>query len=288
MGNDYFYEEQSDQFTFYRVPKVLVAEKRYSSMPSDAKLLYGLLLDRMSLSAKNSWLDGQGRIFIYYKIESIERDMGCRAQKAVKLLKILEEYDLIERTKQGQGKPTKIYVKNFIRLRKSLFKDDENQNSGIVNIKSQDFRKSSCSNTELINTEISDTNLFLSADADWEERESYSEYFKEQLGIEALKQGFPFDREIIDGILELILDVVCSKKKTIRMAGEDKSINIVKSRFMKLDSSHIEYVISSMKENTTKVCNIRQYLLAALYNAPVTIGSYYQALVNNDMATGKI
>lgn len=68
MGNDYFYEEQSDQFTFYRVPKVLVAEKRYSSMPSDAKLLYGLLLDRMSLSAKNSWLDGQGRIFIYYKI----------------------------------------------------------------------------------------------------------------------------------------------------------------------------------------------------------------------------
>ena len=113
MGNDYFYEEQSDQFTFYRVPKVLVAEKRYSSMPSDAKLLYGLLLDRMSLSAKNSWLDGQGRIFIYYKIEKIMEDVKCSNKTALNIIGELEEVGLIEKYRQGLGRPNKIYVKDF-------------------------------------------------------------------------------------------------------------------------------------------------------------------------------
>lgn len=88
--------------------------------------------------------------------------------------------------------------------------------------------------------------------------------------------------------MELILDVVCSKKETVRIAGEDMPINIVKCRFMKLNFSHIVYVINCMKENTTKVRSIKQYLLTALYNAPITIGSYYQALVNNDMASGKV
>ena len=106
--------------------------------------------------------------------------------------------------------------------------------------------------------------------------------------MEYLKNDNPYDGEIIDGIMELILDTVCSHKKTIRIAGEEKSANVVKSRFMKLESSHIQYVMACMKENTTKVRSIRQYLLAALYNAPITIASYYQSLVNNDMATGKI
>lgn len=113
-----------------------------------------------------------------------------------------------------------------------------------------------------------------------------SNYFA--LTIKWLKEQNPFDCGLIDEILELIVDTVCTTSQTIRISGDDKPANIVKSKFMKLDSSHIQFVLSCMKENTTKVRSIKAYLLAALYNAPLTISNYYQSLVNNDMATGKI
>ena len=116
----------------------------------------------------------------------------------------------------------------------------------------------------------------------------YEKNFMEQLNIEALKQDNPYDREMIDGIMELILDVVCSKRKTICIAGDVKSVNVVKGRFMKLNMEHIRYVMNCMQENTTKIRSIKQYMLAALYNAPATIDSYYRAEVNHDMAEGKI
>ena len=128
-------------------------------------------------------------------------------------------------------------------------------------------------------------NPILSAD---EDRMGYEKYFMEQLNIEALKQDYPYDREMIDGIMELILDVVCSKRKTICIAGDVKSVNVVKGRFMKLNMVHIRYVMNCMQENTTKIRSIKQYMLAALYNAPATIDSYYRAEVNHDMAEGKI
>lgn len=125
----------------------------------------------------------------------------------------------------------------------------------------------------------------LSAD---EDRMGYEKYFMEQLNIEALKQDYPYDREMIDGIMELILDVVCSKRKIICIAGDVKSVNVVKGRFMKLNMEHVRYVMNCMQENTTKIRSIKQYMLAALYNAPATIDSYYRAEVNHDMAEGKI
>lgn len=104
----------------------------------------------------------------------------------------------------------------------------------------------------------------------------------------ALYHDNPYDRESITEIMELILDTVCSKRKTIRIAGDDKPLEVVKSRFMKLDYSHISYVLSCLKENSTQVRNIKQYLLAALYNAPLTISNYYQAMYNNDHANGLV
>lgn len=94
--------------------------------------------------------------------------------------------------------------------------------------------------------------------------------------------------KVLREIMELILDTVCSKRKTIRIAGDDKPLEVVKSRFMKLDYSHISYVLSCLKENSTQVRNIKQYLLAALYNAPLTISNYYQAMYNNDHANGLV
>lgn len=121
-----------------------------------------------------------------------------------------------------------------------------------------------------------------------DERNQYRNYFLKSLDIESLKERYPYSREHIDEILEIILDVVCSNRKQIRIAGDDKPVQVVKSQFMKLDYSHIEFVLNCMKENTTQIKNMKQYILAVLYNATITINNYYSSLVQHDMATGKI
>ena len=117
-------------------------------------------------------------------------------------------------------------------------------------------------------------------------REIYREIILENIEYRHLVQNNQIDRERLDELVELIVDTVCSARKTIRIAGDDYPAEVVKSRFMKLGSSHIEYVLSSMQENTTYVRNIKKYLLAALYNAPSTISSYYTSLVNHDLYGG--
>ena len=113
---NYYYGTEADQYSFYRVPKTLLTDSRYKGVSIEAKVLYGLLLDRMGLSAKNGWYDEQGRVFIYYTLDEIQEDLNCAHGKAVKLLSELDTgngFGLIERIKQGQGRPTKIYVKRF-------------------------------------------------------------------------------------------------------------------------------------------------------------------------------
>ena len=114
-------------------------------------------------------------------------------------------------------------------------------------------------------------------------RESYRELILENIEYDFWKNSDRVDHEMLDEITELIVDTVCSARKTIRIAGDDYPAEVVKSRFLKLNSSHIEYVLDRMRENTTYVRNIKKYLLAALYNAPVTINSYYSSLVQHDM-----
>ena len=118
-------------------------------------------------------------------------------------------------------------------------------------------------------------------------RKIYQEIILDNIEYRHLIQNNQIDRERLDELVELIVDTVCSARKTIRIAGDDYPAEVVKSRFMKLDSSHIEYVLSSMQENTTYVRNIKKYLLAALYNAPSTISSYYTSLVNHDLYGGE-
>lgn len=289
MDYDYFYEEESEQFAFYRIPKVLFTDERFRRISTSAKVLYGLLLDRVSLSAKNRWVDEQGRIYIYYTLESIQADPLCANEKATKLLKELERYGLIERTVQGLCKPTRIYVKNFIRSRKTGLRTHENRESGITNSVSLESRKSNGSNTEKNKTEYSDTDLISSEDENrMDERQAYREYFMDALAIDLMKERYPYDSDAIDEILELILDTVCTSRRTIGIAGEQRPTEVVKSRFMKLDSSHLEFVLKGLSENTTLVRNMKQYLLAALYNAPLTINNYYKSLVHHDMAEGNI
>ena len=289
MVFDYFYEEQSESYSFYRIPKMLFTEEIFEALSTDAKVLYGLLLDRISLSRENGWLDAAGRVYVYYTIKSVKKSMRCANTKACGLLRELDEFGLIERKKQGLGKPTIIYVKDFTRFRKAELLGSDKQNSVILHTGTLDNRKSETNKTEKNNTESNKTNPILSgADKDMDERTSYRNYLNSQLDMEIMYERYPYDRETLDAIMDLMLDVVCSKRRTIRIAGDDKPVNVVKSQFLKINSMHLEYVMDCMKKNPAKVRNIKQYLLAAIYNAPLTMQSYYQAWVNNDMAEGRI
>lgn len=286
MNFDYFYGEQSDQFSFYRIPKVFYTDKRFRSLSKDARVLYGILLDRVSLSARNRWFDEAGRVYIICTLQSVMQMLGITDKTATKLFVELENFGLIERKRQGQGKPIIIYVKNFIDsdfLRVQSQKDSESEIGIITSQGSENLRGNKTNNN---NTDFNNTDFILSERE--EERRDYETYFMDQLQIKWLKEQYPYERDEIDEIFNLIVDTVCTTAQTIRISGDDKPASVVKSRFMKLDSGHIQFVLSCLKENTTRVRSIKSYLLATLYNAPLTISNYYQALVNSDMAEGLI
>ena len=120
-----------------------------------------------------------------------------------------------------------------------------------------------------------------------QERENYRELILENIEYDYLCRDDRLDRDMLNELVELMVDTVCSRRETIRIAGDDYPAEVVKSRFLKLNSSHIEYVLDCMRENTTKIRNIKQYLRAVLFNAPSTIDSYYTALVNHDLYGGE-
>ena len=116
LNLDYYYGTEADQYSFYRIPKTLLTDPRYKSVSIEAKVLYDLLLDLMGLSVKNGWMDSDRRVYIYFTQEDAMNLMSCGKDKATKLFRKLDKdgIGLIERKKQGQGRPTRIYVKNFI------------------------------------------------------------------------------------------------------------------------------------------------------------------------------
>ncbi len=287
MARGYFYRGQSEQFIFYRTPKVLYTEPEYESLSIPAKALYGILLDRESLSDKSGWVDDYGRIYVYMTNKSICNAMHISDKTATKLLVELEKIDLIQRVRQGQGRPTRIYVKNFMDTERLRFLNRKDSDSGYGDNPCLGSENVRSNNTDRINTEYKDTYLISSEDEKrTDERFRYRRYFMEKLDINTMRGRYPHDNEVIDEILELILDTVCSTRQKIGIAGEQRPIDIVKNRFMKLDSSHLEFVLQGMSDNTTLIRNMKQYLLAALYNAPLTINNYYKSLVKHDMAPG--
>ena len=308
MVFDYFYVEQSESYSFYRIPKLLFTEGMFEELSTEAKVLYGLLIDRIGLSRSHGWKDEAGHVYVYYSMDSVMRALRVGKNKACRLLRELENFGLIERRKQGFCKPARIFVKNFIQSPKQGIQSPQIGEYGITETGNVESPKQGTNNTEHIKTEMSKTDPILSGmavenfkediflspkekpdtDKDMDERNAYREYLFDRLDMEILYERFPYDRESVDAILELMLDVICSKRKHIRIAGDDKPVSVVKTQFLKLDFLHIEYVMECLKKSGSKVRNIKQYLLAALYNAPLTIQSYYQASVNHDMVTGRI
>ena len=296
MLHDYFYGEQANLFSFYRLPKVLFTDRTFQKVSIEAKVLYGLLLDRMGLSIKNGWMDENSRVYIIFTTEEIMDALYCADNKATKLLKELESCGLIERKRRGLGKPSLIYVKNFISdPSESRIQSRENHDSGAVKTATLESLKSRGINTNQINTDSIETDPFLSGETGEgagtesegkDDRTQYQEYFVQQLNFDVLIASHPDDEDMLRELLELLVDTVCSKRRLIRIAGDDKPAEVVKAQLMKLNSDHLRFVLMCLKENTSQVRNIRQYLLATLYNAPMTMSNYYTARVQHDFKTG--
>ena len=283
--HDYFYGSQSDQFTFYRVPTLLFTDDQYKTLSSEAKILYGILLKRMELSARNGWFDEEGRVYIIFTIDEVMEMLNCKNQKAIKLLDELgEQYGLIDRKRQGLGKPNRIYVKNFIDSEaedsRSHFRKCENHTSVDVKNTFQEVSESHSSNTDDSHREMSETDHIYQGSDEMGLHRSLEQYFKEIIEYDALIMDYPREKETIDGIVDLLTDACATRKETIRIAGEDRPKEIVRSRLMKLNGLCIRYVLLCLKQNSSNVKNMKQYLLASLYNAPATINPYYRTKVN--------
>ena len=289
IEHDYFYGGEAEQFAFYRIPRQLFTDDRYRFISTEAKILYGLILDRMDLSIKNGWYDKNGRVYIYFTLDSIQEKTGhCRA----KVTKMLNELDkktgLIERVRQGQGKPTRIYVKKFTaQVGKTDFLKSKKQTSRLPKNRSQEVGKIDSNHTEINKTEYNHTeyqSIYPEKPAEMDMMDkinAYRDLVLENLEYDILVQQY--GRERMDEIVDIIMDTISTKRPHIRIGGDEYPLEVVKSRLLKLDSSHIAYVFDCVDKNTTKVYNIRAYLLTALYNAPSTIDHYYTTLVNHDL-----
>lgn len=309
--SEYFYGDEAEQFIYFRIPRQLITDPRFKHLSTDAKLLYGMLLDRMSLSVKNGWYDEDGRVYIYYTVEEICGDMNCGRDKAMKMLADLDTkkgVGLIRRVRQGQGKPTKLYVKRFTTgavpsqpappeqppftpfsgvdfsgVQKSISPTSASRESRRVGVEKTDPNYTNQNQTDFSYPDPSIYPPSPPAGGGSEmERYEQREQIKANIDYDYLSRQCPYDD--VESLLELIVDVVSSTASTIRIGKEVLPAETVKRRFLQLDSSHIEYVIDSLKQTTTKINNIRAYLLTALYNAPVTIGPYYSAAVRHDFS----
>lgn len=346
MKFDYYYGSQADQFSFIRIPKAMLTEKTFSSLSLQAKMLYGILLDRMGLSMKNGWFDSENKVYIIYQIAEIQEDLGFSKKKAIEYLAELESFGLVEKKRRGLGLPSILYVKSFLVQRECSNTEDnkeietsrgsekgtssgfeivtsttENekaaskikQNSVVNSInesrggalgtsRSVDFDTSRSvekgtsrgsewtpqevselepliNNTKENNLEESNnkSNHIISAekqsaamgyDCDMiSEMDAYEEIIKENISFEDLLVAYPYERETIEGIKQLILETVLNKNESMVIASNTYPVVLVKSKFLKLNYSHIEYVMDCFKSNTSKVKNIKKYLLAALFNA---------------------
>lgn len=292
---NYYYGKESEQFSFFRIPKLLFTDEAFKDLSSDAKVLYGILLDRMSLSMKNNWIDEENKVYIIFTIEEIANIMCCATQKATKILQELDDkkgIGLVEKKRLGLGKPNILYVKNFIiqetkeqtdvqeettnqELLQSQNQNDENHNSGNVIFTKQELLKSQCNKTnynktEYSNTEYNNTTPISPSKDRVMEMEGIEKILKHQIEYPVLIEEQPGEKEKIDLMINLMTEAI-QNKTDIRINQSKIAYKTVREQLLSLQKEHIKYVLSVLRENKQKIINLRAYLLSLLYNAPINI-----------------
>nr|WP_325298235.1 replication initiator protein A [uncultured Oscillibacter sp.] len=252
----YFYGDEAMQFTYFRIPCQLITHPRFKHLSTDSKLLYGMLLDRMSLSIKNEWYDDTGRVYIYYTVDEVCSNLNCGRDKAMRLLAELDTgkgVGLIERKKQGQGKPTRIYVKRFttqeIPPQPEKKPEPPAPPPGVefADVQTSDFPTSRRRKNPPQEVEETDPNQTKRNQLDFIQpdpsiyppapsgrqmgidRCEVREEVKENIEYEHLRQELPYDD--VESLLELIVDVLSSTASTIRIGGEVLPVDAVRRRF---------------------------------------------------------
>ena len=278
---DYFYGQSGEMFSYFRVPKILFRDIKFKDLSTDAKTLYGILLDRMGLSVKNGWLDEQGRVYIIFPVQAVMDALGCADNKATKLFRELEQCGLVERKRRGLGKPNLIYVKNFADPR---FRNREKNGSGATDSAQPETAKSRGNKTEWNKTEGSEPDPFSSdAEDEPDERTRLEEYFSQSLEVDLLLRLCPDDEDTIYQIVDLLVDTCSTKRKLLRVAGDDKPAEVVRSRFMKLNV--LERHCNRAKIPVISVHGLRHTHASVLLFAGVSIASVARRLGHSSMTT---
>ncbi len=322
MDFDYFDSYDSEQFQFIRIPKIMLTDVRFKDLSFEAKGLYGLMLDRVGLSKENNWRDEKGRVYIIYTIDQVADVMGCGRDTAMKLMAELDTkkgIGLIERVRQGRGKPDLIYVKNFF-VRQEVektdleevektdseedekfdFKKSEKPTSGGRKIRPAKVGKIDPSNNNNSRTESRKTDPIHPSEAgqvrsdpgndEMDEIRRYRDRIRENIDYSCFTQDMPVeDLALVDEIVEEAVEMLCSKQDMIRIGKGMYTHAFVERRILELNLFHVQYILECLRETACqeKIRNIKAYRQAVIFNAPVTMETYYTAKVKYDFCAGK-
>ena len=315
MQFDYFYGSEAEQFTFYRIPKILITSQFFKKVSDSAKLLYGLMLDRMSLSIRNGWLDDDNRAYIFFTTNDVMEQMSCGTEKATKMLAELDSekgIGLIERVKQGQGRPAIIYLKKFYDIedkdttsQSSTLKNEnqafeesknktfENRKSGLSEIKSLEFRKSKCNYNNINNTDINyiypinqDNYNIQNSDTQTEE-EWIDRYTKT---VDEIKKQIDYDylinhteRDIVDEVVNIMAEVMTVYRPKYKIEGDFIEYNAVVNKFRQITAQKLEICLLAYSRKIQRIKNPKAYWISTLYNIPLTSEIVLQNMINSDI-----
>ena len=290
MQFDYFYGNEAEQFTFYRIPKILITSPHFKKISDSAKLLYGLMLDRMSLSIRNGWLDDDNRAYIFFTTNDVMEQMCCGTEKATKMLTELDSekgIGLIERVKQGQGKPAIIYLKKFYEL------EDTARSTKLSEIESLEFRKSKCNYNNINNTDINyiypiNQDNYNIQNSDTQNEEEWIDRYTKT--VDEIKKQIDYDylinhaeRDIVDEVVNIMAEVMTVYRPKYKIEGDFIEYNAVVNKFRQITAQKLEICLLAYSRKIQRIKNPKAYWISTLYNIPLTSEIVLQNMINSDI-----
>lgn len=291
---------------FYQMPKFLFEGDLKKGLSNDAKVLYSLLKDRHELSLQNNWVNENNEVYLVYTRGNMQEMLGLSDKTVKKAVDQLKKFGLMEEERLGFNRPNRIYLTAVTLENRGVgdspipdtedlrFRSRRNSDSGHGDSTIHDTEKFRPNDTNTNHTDYSDTNPIYPSEKRndgydvIELQKGYKKIIKENIGYEYLFQNKIGWREDVESIVGIMVDVcTMPEDSSVKVNGTPMSVGIVKSQFLKIDSSHIEYIMGSLNDNPSDVRNIRAYLITTIYNAPNTISQYYRSKVNHDLYGGR-
>lgn len=301
MTFNYFTIETSDNFVFFRIPKVFFKDENFKSLCTDSKVLYGLMLDRMGLSRKNGWYDKNGHAYIYYSVASIQEDMGLSNKTVSKCLKELKELGLIKVVRQGLTKNNIIYVMDFSRPAPDAPDIPEEDNTPLLpNEPEESSGEDRVEEAALENYDPGASQKDTSLDdyaappqdippdkARGKTRDKPTERdyantvleIKQNISYERLLQKYnsPTGHRIVEGVVALLADILCFPGESVVINKTPVPYDVVRTKLEQVECDHVEYVLDNILNSNIEIKNYKSYLLSSLYNSVDVLDLHYRS-----------